>query len=126
MSLSPEEAKIEARAKMIWGESRESVAALLQANGFGEKDIAVMLAEFDQERATAIRSSGIKKLTTGALLVPIPVVAYLVFMAIGVIYIKIFAATIVAGAFGLWKVIDGISMIVTPGSERGDLANLSD
>lgn len=62
----------------------------------------------------------------GALLIPIPVIAYVFFMAIGVIYMKIFALTIVAGVFGLWKVIDGVSMIIAPRSERGDLSNLSD
>jgi hypothetical protein len=124
--MTQDEARIEARAKIIWGESKESVSAFLQTHGFGEQDTLSLLAEFDQERATAIRSSGIKKLTMGALLVPIPVIAYLVFMAMGVILMKIFAITIVAGLFGLWKVIDGISMIMAPGSERGDLSSLSD
>ena len=124
--MNYDEAKAEARAKIIWGESKESVSTFLMTHGFGEKDALSLLAEFDQERAEAIRSSGMKKLLIGALLVPIPLIAYLFFMAIGVIYMKIFALTIAAGGFGLWKVIDGLSMIIAPRSESGDLSNLSD
>jgi len=36
--MNPESAKIEARAKIIWGEPRKNVAAFLMAHGFGEKD----------------------------------------------------------------------------------------
>lgn len=124
--MTHEEARIEARAKIIWGETRESVSLFLRARDYGEKETAALLAELDQERSATIRSSGIKKLTMGALLVLIPVIAYLFFMTIGVIYIKIFAATLVAGGFGLWKMIGGLSMLLAPRSEKGDLSNLSD
>ena len=124
--MKPEDAIIEARAKIIWGDPTESVSEFLQTNGFSEKETLDLLADFKHERATAIRSSGIKKLVIGSLLAPIPLIAYLVFMTIGYIYIKIFALTCLAGLFGLWKIIDGLTMIMNPRSERGDLSNLSE
>ena len=124
--MKTEEAKIEARAKIIWGEPPEKVLAFLQENGFGDKDAFALLSEFKKERAANIRSSGVKKITIGALLVPIPLITYLFFMSAGYINIKIMAVTGLIGIVGGWKIIDGISMIVVPSSERGDLSNLSE
>jgi hypothetical protein len=121
-----DEAKIEARAKIIWGESPEKVFVFLQENGFSDKDAYSLLSELKKERASDIRSSGVKKITIGALLVPIPFIAYLFFMCVGYIYIKIMAGTGLFGVFGAWKIIEGISMIVAPSSERGDLSNISE
>jgi hypothetical protein len=124
--MKPEEAKIEARAKIIWGEPPEKVLAFLQENGLGDKDAFSLLSELKKERAGNIRSSGVKKITIGALLVPIPLIAYLFFMWAEVISLKIMAVTGLVGVVGAWKVIEGISMIVAPNSERGDLSNISE
>lgn len=124
--MTPDEAKREARAKIIWGDSRETVTAFLQGHGFGEKEILELLADFDRERASVIRSSGTKKITVGALLVPIPFIAYIVFIMIGVIPTKIFMLTVLTGLYGLWKIIDGARMLVAPRSEPGDLSTLED
>ncbi|MFA6286893.1 MAG: hypothetical protein WC661_05855 [Opitutaceae bacterium] len=122
--MKPEEAKIEARAKIIWGEPSENVSAFLQGHGFGEKEIFEHLANFDRERAEVIRSSGIKKITMGALLIPIPLVAYIVFIMNGAIPTRLFTLTVLIGLYGIWKATNGIMMIMAPGTERGDLSDL--
>jgi hypothetical protein len=124
--MSFQEAKAEARARIIWGEPREKVAVFLQQNGFSEKDVHELLAEWNQERADAVRSTGIKKATIGALLVPIPLITYIVFMTIGSMHRNLFAVACAAGMFGLWKLGDGLYMILAPRSERGDISSLSD
>ncbi len=124
--MNNQEAKAEARAKIIWGEPQEKVSAFLQQNGFSEKEVQELLAEWNQERADAVRSTGIKKATIGALLVPIPFITYFVFMAIGHMQRNLFAVACAAGMFGLWKLGDGLYMILAPRSERGDISSLSE
>lgn len=122
--MNAQDAKTEARAKTIWGEPQEQVSAFLQQNGFTETEVGELLAEWNQERVDAIRSSGIKKITIGALLIPLPFIAYFVFMAIGYMQKNIFGLTCVAAMFGTWKLIDGLHLILAPRSERGDISNL--
>jgi hypothetical protein len=77
--VKPEDAIIEARAKVAWGESNESVQAFLQANGFSESHAVFVLDEFRQERATGVRSAGIRKIRVGASLTMVPEIAFVIF-----------------------------------------------
>lgn len=57
---------------------------------------------------------------------PVPVIAYLIFTSLEVMNLKAMAFAGLAGVIGGWKMIEGISMIVAPGSEKGDLSNLAE
>ena len=116
----------ECRAKIMWGEPRNSVMEYMQANGLGDKDAAAYLDALFRERAADIRRTGIKKIIIGIFWVVVLVV-YLAFAAVvGVIELKLLALSLVSAVVGLWKIIEGIGFIMKPSSESGDLSNLSE
>ena len=116
----------ECRAKIIWGEPRNSVFEYMQANGLGDKDASAYLDALFRERATDIRKTGVKKILIGGFWIAV-LIAYLAIAAlIGVIELKLLAMAILSAAVGLWKIIEGIGFILKPSSESGDLSNLSE
>ena len=55
--MDAEKMKDEARAKIIWGETAESVVAYLQAQGLGDKEALALVVTLQRERAASIRMS---------------------------------------------------------------------
>ena len=123
MHAIPEPLVIDARAKIIWGESPEKVLAFLQSKSVGDKDAFELIEELMKERADSIRDDGVKKAWVGVLFVLAPIVYYFVSMFIGYWSMKFFAALIVLGAVGLAKITSGLSMVLRPRAVTGDLAN---
>jgi hypothetical protein len=116
----------ESRAKIMWGEPRQSVFESMQASGLGDKEASAYLDALFRERAADLRRTGIKKILIGSFWVVV-LVAYLAFAAlVGVIALKLLALAIVAAVVGVWKILEGIGYIVKPSSESGDLSNLSE
>jgi len=52
----------------------------------------------------------------------VPIIGLLVFLLLGFFLLKVFAVMIMTGLYGLWLLINGIVMVVSPRSERGDVA----
>ena len=123
MQAIPEPIVVDARAKIVWGESPEKVLAFLQSKSVGDKDAFELIEELQKERAASIRADGIKKTWIGVLFVLAPVAYYFASMLIGYWSMKFFAALIVLGAVGLVKITNGLSMILRPRAITGDLAN---
>lgn len=117
------QAEHEARAKAMWGDSREQVISYLMIQGFSHQEASDLAQKLFQERTAAVRSNGIRKIIIGAGLICVPIIALIIFLAIGVIPLKLFAVTIMVGLYGVWLVINGILMAVAPKSERGDVAD---
>lgn len=116
---------IEARAKVIWGESPESVFSYLQAKGLGDKEAGELLSALLGERVAHIRRDGFRRLATGCAFMICPVVGYFVYRA-GTLSHKAFSATLVLGAWGLWKAIHGLWTVLGARKQRGEISNLSD
>jgi hypothetical protein len=117
------QAEHEARAKAMWGDSPEQVRSYLMIQGFGHEEASSLVKMVFHERAAAVRANGIRKITIGAGMMCVPVIALIVFLFVGVIPLKLFAVTIMIGLWGVWLVINGILMTIAPKSERGDVAN---
>jgi len=126
MHAIPEPVVVDARAKIIWGESPEKVLAFLQMKGVGDKDAFALIEELVAERAASIREDGLKKTRTGALFVLAPVVYYYATRSMGYRGAKGFAVLLVLGAVGLGKLTNGLSMVLRPRAVKGDLANAED
>lgn len=127
MHAIPEPVAVEARAKIMWGESPDKVRDFLMSKHVGEKDAAVLLEEIVAERAASIRSDGIRKIGWGSAFVAAPIAYYFVtHLWIGYWSYKFFAVLIVLAAIGLAKLTSGISMVLRPRAVRGDLANATD
>jgi len=115
------QAEVEARAKILWGDPPGEVIAYLVIQGFSREEGSSLVQELFQERAATIRGDGIKKIVTGIGLMCVPIVAFVIFMIIRVIYVTVFGFTILAGFWGAWTVIKGISMVVSPKTQPGDV-----
>jgi len=116
------QAEHEARAKISWGDPPEEVTKYLMIQGFSAQEASTLVREMFQERAATIRTNGIKKILMGIAMMCVPIIAFVIFMSIGVIYTKILAVTIMVGCWGLWTLIKGSFMAVAPKSESGDVA----
>jgi hypothetical protein len=117
------QAEHEARAKAMWGDTKEQVVSYLMIQGFTISEATELATKLFKERAAAVRSNGIRKIIIGIGLMCVPVIALLIFLSIGVIPMKLFALTIMVGLYGFWLLLNGILMAVAPKSERGDVAN---
>jgi hypothetical protein len=126
MHAIPEPIAVEARAKIMWGESPAKVHAFLMSKNVGEKDATTLLEEVITERAETVRSDGTKKLWIGGLFVAAPIAYYFVSHAVGYWSLKFFAGLIVLGAVGIAKVTKGVSMVFRPRAVTGDLSNAAE
>ena len=115
------QAEHEARAKILWGDPPKEVLKFLLVQGFSRDEASALVNELFRERAATVRGNGIRNIVVGSGLVCVPIVAFIIFMSIGVIYVKLFALTIMGGVWGLWLLIKGICMVIAPKSEPGDV-----
>jgi len=121
--MDPEKARAEARAKMIWGDSPESVASYLRMQGFSKEEAEALVRDLVKERKSAVRGIGVRKILTGIGLICVPIVTLIIFLSIGVILLKVMAIAVMVGLWGCWLVLNGIIMFLAPKSQPGDLAD---
>src|SRR5579859_7630117 len=100
MPSIPESVASEARAKIIWGASPDTVLKFLKSNNVEEKDALALIEEVLTERAQVVRSEGVMKIWTGALLVMVPVSYFLIAMLVGFLLVKLFVGLILVGLYG--------------------------
>jgi len=116
------QAKFEARAKISWGDSPQSVLGYLMTQGFSRQEASELVNELAAERALEMRGKGIKNIFLGSGLVLLPIVSFVVFWIIGAIPLKIFGLMVAGGFYGIWLIIRGTHMLIVPKSEGGDVA----
>jgi hypothetical protein len=106
-----EQAKVEARAKVIWGESPKKVIFFLRTKGVSMEEAIQITDEAFAERRAEERAQSIKQILIGLVLLFLPVGGYLVFSAIGslsILAMLIFGVSCAAGLYGLYSIITGI------------------
>jgi hypothetical protein len=116
------QAQFEARARISWGDPPHEVAGYLLTQGFDYEQASAMVQELVRERNAAIRGTGIKYIVGGIGMVCVPVAATCYFWSVGYIYVKTYLITIVIGLGGIGLAIKGASMVVSPKSQQGDVA----
>jgi hypothetical protein len=121
--LDPAKAETEARSKIFWGDPPEDAVKFLMMHGFSHEDALVSVRAMFQERLTALRGIGIRKIMTGIALMAVPVVVLLIFAHFHVIIITVFALAVMLGLWGGWMFLKGLMMVFTPKSETGDVAD---
>jgi hypothetical protein len=117
------QAEHEARAKAMWGDSKDEVTKYLMIQGFSHQEALDLVEPIFRERAAAVRNNGIRKILIGSAMMCVPIVALIIFLHIGVIPMKIFGLTLAVGFWGVWLVLNGIIMVVAPKTDKGDLAD---
>jgi hypothetical protein len=121
--LEPEQAKHEARAKILWGDSPEDVIKYLMIQGFAHPEAASVVKELWRERAATIRASGIRHIVIGGALISVPIVTFFAFLHASIMPVKLLGLTVMAGLWGLWKVLNGLVKVVAPKADHGDAAD---
>ncbi len=126
MQTVPEPIAVDARAKIMWGESPAKVRAFLLAKEISEADADALLEEIAVERAESIREDGVKKALLGAGMVIAPIAYYYAAHLLFEFWsLKLFAALLVVAAVGVVKLARGLAMVFRPRSIAGDLSNAS-
>jgi hypothetical protein len=115
-------AESQARAQIFWGDAPEEVVKFLMRHNIPPAEASELVAGYFAERAAALRSSGFSKIFTGTGMVCVPVASWFIFMAVGVLPMKIFALTVIVGIWGGWRLLRGCMMVTSPKSETGDVA----
>jgi hypothetical protein len=124
----------EAKAKIIWGESPDSVRDFLISNGMSKTDADTKIKEFKDERNAEIRGLAVKSIVIGVVL--IIVACFLWFMIFHTLEHSrrvirgirgsgaVVGASVFAGIYGLWKIVNGIFDLFRPQSEKGSLSEM--
>lgn len=120
--VNREQAEIEARAKMSWGDSPDAVTKFLMLQGFSVPEAREIVAVLYKERLAAVRVAGIKKIVSGIALMCVPVIAYLYFLSIRFLPIRIMGIAVAIGLWGVWRVVNGLIALLVPKMESGDVA----
>jgi len=123
--ITQEQAAIEGRAKIFWGDPPDEVKRFLMVNNFPVPEATAMVNEWFLERAKTIRKNGIKKFFTGIVLASVPVIFYFVAIAKAGDFapMKLFAFTIMVGLYGAYLFVKGTIMFCAPKSEPGDVSS---
>jgi hypothetical protein len=113
----------EARAKTLWGDSREEVVKYLMMQGINAAEATEMADEMFAERAGIIRGAGLKKIIIGFPMMVFPVAAWFFFLIeLRFLPVKLWALTLMVGLYGAYCFLKGMIMFFSPKSEPGDVS----
>ncbi len=115
------QAEHEARAKIMWGDPPEEVVKYLRLQGLSAEEASELIQPLLIERAVTVRANGVRNIVIGSLMACVPVIAFIIFMSMKYIPMKLFALTVMVGLYGVYKLFNGIFMFVAPKSEPGDV-----
>ncbi|HEX4342448.1 MAG TPA: hypothetical protein VH255_03605 [Verrucomicrobiae bacterium] len=121
--VDPTQIGHEAKAKIFWGDTQEEVIKFMMMNGFSAHEATGVVQTMFRERTAAIRKNGMGKMMISVPLMCVPVVGFFVFKSIGYFPIKLFGMLILVGLWGVWMLLKGTIMFVSPKSEPGDVAD---
>jgi hypothetical protein len=112
-----DQARVEARAKVIWGDSPKKVIFFLRTKGIPMEEAMQITDEAFEERKAALRSKAWTQVFVGLPLVALPLGGFAVFSAIGslsMLAMLIFGLTCAAGLYGLYSLVSGIWSLCVP------------
>jgi len=117
---------VDARTRIVWGESPHKVQLFLQSKGVAENDALELITQLLDERAESVRADGVKKTWFGAMFIIAPIAYYFLSVLVGFRSLKLFSALILLGIVGIAKLASGLSMTLRPHAHKGDLSNAGD
>lgn len=118
--MDPAQAETEAKAKILWGDKPEAVTHFLMLQGFTQEEASEKVRAMMKERIRTIRTKGVAKTLGGAVLT-LGSGGFL-WMLIKVGFFSPFVLGLVglACVVGLWLLLNGLLIILAPGSQLGD------
>ena len=134
--MDPDKLITEARARIIWGEELSSVRDFLTSNGMSATDADAKIKEFNLERNQEIRGIGLRNLLIGlALAGGAGITIYFIttyehghggFRYGRYGYGRALGLPMVAGIYGLWKLLKGIFYLLRPQSEHKSIPDIDE
>lgn len=118
-TITREKAEREARAKIMWGDSMEEVAAYLTVKGLNRSEAAEIAYKVSEERTAIVRRNGIWKIIAGIAMMCVPLLAYLLFEETGHLRVRRSLICYGIGILGAYFFVTGILAVVCPKSEKG-------
>jgi len=117
----------EARARIIWGEPSLTVRDFLISNGVSDLVADAKVEEFMLERNRELRRIGLRNVLIGGLLTGAAGTTLYVASPIASAtsgLIKVLAVVLLAGLYGLWKLVKGAVYLVCPKSEHKSIPDI--
>jgi hypothetical protein len=118
-TMDREKAEQEAKAKIMWGDSMEEVAAYLTVKGLNRSEAAEIAYKVSRERTAIVRRNGIWKIIAGILMMCVPLLGYIYFETAGRIRIKRAIWCYGIGVLGAYFFVTGILAVAFPKTEKG-------
>jgi hypothetical protein len=120
----------EARARITWGDEPVSVHDFLTEGGMPATDADIMIRDLMLERHAEIRRMGKRDVLIGVALMSIAgIFFYLIKPSNGhifrVSYFKVVGLFGLAGAYGFWRLINGIIRLLRPKLEQGAISDVT-
>ena len=120
---------MEARARIMWGETPSSVREFLRSNGVSAADADAKIKAWIFERTGEIRRLGIRRILIGSVVIGVTGISLYALLATPGVSIGVGRACgflTLAALYGLWKLVDGIFFLVRPKSEHRSIPDISE
>jgi hypothetical protein len=122
--MDPEQAKKEARSKILWGDEPPAVIMFLKTQGFTAEEANNIVQVVLDERKKTVRATGMKKIFSGIGMLCVPAVVGVAFLMVDFLPIQLLGAAVCVGVWGFFRGLSGILMIVAPKGEKGNVSEL--
>jgi hypothetical protein len=129
--MNPEDAIVEARARIIWGEAPSSVHYFLTSSGISAAEAHARIKQFNAERNSEIRRIGFRRALIGAVIICIAGICfYFTFQHTSTLFpskrVRNMFGEALAGLCGVWMLVHGVFYILRPKSEHRSLPDISE
>jgi hypothetical protein len=118
----------EARARIIWGEAASSVREFMISNGISTLVADARLREFEVERRQELRKIGLRNVLVGIVLAGAAGITFYIALPLGSGFTsgwtRALALVLLAGVYGLWKLVKGVVYLVRPQSEHRSIPDI--
>ena len=121
--LERPKAEMEARSKIMWGDSPEDVTKFLMMQGISFEEAPILVEAMVQERMSLLRGIGFRKILIAVPMMCVPVVAFIFFSGTGIFPLKTLGAAVGVGLWGAYIFLKGSLILLAPRSEPGDIAD---
>jgi hypothetical protein len=125
--MNADKCMTQARARIIWGEASSSVREFMVSNGISVAVADAELGEFEAERSRELRRIGLGNVLIGIVLTG--AAGFTLYLALPIASalsgtIGALAIVLLAGVYGLSKLVKGITYLVRPQSEHKSIPDI--
>lgn len=127
MNNAAEKILTDARARIIWGESPQSVRDFLVSKGVSLEAAEKKILEFRLERNRELRRIGLRNVLTGGVVILAASIALYLWFRVGWSssgIIRALALVLLAAVYGFWKLVKGIVYLLRPQSEHKSIPDI--